>query len=278
MKIEITATAQFFTTIEIDKEIGERIKNNYGGDIDKWIRRNYADYIDFSDPDDTELEEASYDENEAKEILKGLSPQEDKNLCEAKMQEDLMWLKIDTPYGELNSLNLEADKLKKVLPFVDRNNPCYKELNFIHLRGYILEATDTKQLIRIKHIDIGKELFIPPCFVAPLQNLDYGGNWYKQNFCGFKFPDTDRVLKKLKAASRVEIKDLKFKKDTSYRLKFSKMFFNGIDTYINERYYENILQAGAKYALVPQRNDSLMFFTGENVNMVVMLIGEGEIK
>lgn len=232
MKLKIKVVAEYDFNIDVNNSILDEVVRCYDGNFKKWARNNYMDYFD-SDDMDIELDDCFYDKSEAKELLKNVKEMigcSNDDLSRTYIDREKLRQSICVPMVELKEINIDIDEVYKALPFVDLHNPKI-ELNYIHLVDSIIEATDTRKLIKIYNhkYNFDKELLFPTYFLEPLKNgaklfinednklyLHYEGSYYQGiEQQRISFPNTSKIIKddfENSDIPKIKLSDVQFKK------------------------------------------------------------------
>ena len=298
MKIEITVEAEYTFDIQVNDSILDEVARYYDGDFRRWAKDNYNEYFDASDMD-IELDRCDYDNNKAKELLKKVREiigSSDEDLSRIGIdREKLRHSVIDTLPDNLKEIEIDLDLLYQVLPFVDVRNPKY-ELNYIHLDGNVVEATDTRKLIKIyNHKYSYDNLFFPSYFLEPLKNgaklflsdderlyLKHEDTFYKgidDQYSKPTFPDTKRIIKDdiyNSDVPRTKFKDLEIKKvliglneKPCFQIVFNndKYYFNDLHFLPLEKFDVEFVGTYSKDYLKPY---PFFFFNKEHLSICIM--------
>ena len=178
MKIEIEIRRTYNETITLTDDNLLEINDEYKGDVKRWVENNYPDLMHLNCPDDEDIESIYYDKKEMSDILKHISLNRNEILSikrKNRIAYEFQKYKTDRPcdfeeWGEITSL-FDIETLKKVASFVAFNHPKF-ELEYIHINGNIIEATDSKKAIKmVQQKDIKTEILFPVSFISLLENL-----------------------------------------------------------------------------------------------------------
>lgn len=301
MKIEITAKYDF--NIEVNSSILDEVARRHNGNFDAWVKENYDDHFCSSDLD-IEIESISYNKEEAKKLLekaREVIGSSDEDLCRTSIDREKLRFSImeqfrDTPV-ETNALcevNVDIDLLYKILPFVDIHNPKF-ELNYIHLRENIVEATDTRAAIKIQgHKYSFTDICFPTYFLEPLKNggkvflnkdnqlfLHYENSYYKgvdETYSKPVFPDIDRITTKdieSSNISKIRLDELVTNIVTldDFQEAVEILFFEK-KYYIHKTYYDKAMKFNLEYIASYSNEKSIypFFFFDANTQIIIMPI------
>ena len=298
MKIKITVEAEHSFNIDVNNSILDEVARCYDGDFNRWAKNNYKDYFDTNDMD-IELDRCSFDKKEAKQLLEKVREvigSSDEDLSRTSIdRERLRYSATNTLPDNLKEIEVDLDLLYQVLPFVDIHSSKY-ELNYIHLDGNIVEATDTRKLIKVyNHKYSYNNLFFPTYFLEPLKNgaklflgddkrlyLKYENRFYKgidEQYSKPTYPDTKRIIKDdiyNSDVPKTEFKNLEVKKvlvglneKPCFQIVFNndKYYFNDLHFLPLEKFEIEFVGTYSKDNLKPC---PFFFFNKEHLSICIM--------
>ena len=211
MKIGIELEATYNFDIDVTDEILFDVVSNYNGDIKAWAKDNYNEYYDSSDME-IDSYRCSFDKEEAETAISKATEEliaygdTNREIIDGQRLKCSIIPSVNPELLEL--FEIDAFLLSQVLPFVDTENP-KQELNYIHLKDNIVEATDTKRLIRINNHKFNcPDICFPTYFIQPLMQgaelyilrsdnsvfLKFNETWHSGIDFEPRYVDTNRIL------------------------------------------------------------------------------------
>lgn len=298
MKIEIEIRRTYNETITLTDDNLLEINDEYKGDVKRWVENNYPDLMHLNCPDDEYIESIYYDKKEMSDILKHISINRNEILSikkENRIAYELQKHIADRPFNfeewaEVGNL-FDIETFKKLASFVAFNHPKF-ELEYIHINGNIIEATDSKKAIKIvQEKDIKTEILFPVSFISLLEdfatiyiepNIGQGrrkiclkleDNFYISK-SEFAYPDLSRIM---------DIKLNKEYKSHKYSVElFSKVMidkaYEAIKISINEKQYYIARDANLfenfeiNEIFIHKKQSYPLFFYNDNLKIAVMPI------
>ena len=298
MKIEIQITRTYDEIIMLTDDNLLEINDEYKGDVKRWVKDNYADLICLNNPDDEEIESIYYDRQEMNNKLEDIALKRNEllsNKIKNRLSYELQKHKADRPFNfeewaEVGNL-FDIETLKKLASFAAFNHPKF-ELEYIHINGNIIEATDSKKAIKIvQEKDIKTEILFPVSFISLLEdfatiyiepNIGQGrrkiclkleDNFYISK-SEFAYPDLSRIM---------DIKLNKEYKSHKYSVElFSKVMidkaYEAIKISINEKQYYIARDANLfenfeiNEIFIHEKQSYPLFFYNDNLKIAVMPI------
>lgn len=297
--VQIEATADININLNDDNLI--EIMKNYNGDFQKWAKDNHSEYLDYNDFD-IDFKRCYYDTQEAEELLQKskevLGVSEDGSINNIIVMRTILKKSMcDIPNieQEIEELIIDVDLVYKAVNFVDFKNP-KAALNYIHLDGNTISATNTKILFFAdNHKYSFDNLLFPPYFLEPLKNggkcyidnsgdifLKYENNWYSayRDSGNFNFPDIQRILLNDEAKEKAwfmpfrrfssnSITQQYVGRDKSMKLIKFKVYDK--DCFIKEEYYNFVIGLHEDLETVYATSHNYpVHFEGNNIKVVVM--------
>lgn len=298
MKIEIQITRTYDEIIMLTDDNLLEINDEYKGDVKRWVKDNYADLICLNNPDDEEIESIYYDRQEMNNKLEDIALKRNEllsNKIKNRLSYELQKHKADRPFNfeewaEVGNL-FDIETLKKLASFVAFNHPKF-DLEYIHINGNIIEATDSKKAIKIvQERDIKTEILFPVSFISLLEdfatiyiepNIGQGrrkiclkleDNFYISK-SEFVYPDLSRIM---------DIKLNEKYKSHKYSVElFSKVMidkaYEAIKISINEKQYYIVRDANLfenfeiNEIFIHEKQSYPLFFYNDNLKIAVMPI------
>lgn len=298
MKIEIEIRRTYNETITLTDDNLLEINDEYKGDVKRWVENNCSDLIDLDCPDDEDIESIYYDKKEMSDILKHISINRNEILSikkENRIPYELQKHIADRPFNfeewaEVGNL-FDIETLKKVASFVAFNHPKF-ELEYIHINGNIIEATDSKKAIKmVQQKDIKTEILFPVSFIRLLEdfatiyiepNIGQGrrkiclkleDNFYISK-SEFAYPDLSRIMD---IELNEQYKSHKYSLELFSKVMIDKVY-EAIKISINEKQYyiakENNLfeYFEINEIFIHEKQSYPLFFYNDNVKIAVMPI------
>lgn len=298
MKIEIEVVKTYKETINLSDENILEIADNYKGDLKSWVKENYNDLMELLICDDEEVDSIYYDKLELEELLKNsISKREEilKNIRKNRLSYELQKHQADRPFNfeewaEVGNL-FDIETLKRVASFVAFNHPKF-ELEYIHINGNIIEATDSKKAIKmVQQKDIKTEILFPVSFIRLLEdfatiyiepNIGQGrrkicikleDNFYISK-SEFAYPDLSRIMD---IELNEQYKSHKYSLELFSKVMIDKIY-EAIKISINEKQYyiakENNLfeYFEINEIFIHEKQSYPLFFYNDNLKIAVMPI------
>jgi hypothetical protein len=298
MKIEIQITRTYDEIIMLTDDNLLEINDEYKGDVKRWVEDNYADLICLNNPDDEEIESIYYDRQEMNNKLEDIALKRNEllsNKIKNRLSYELQKHKADRPFNfeewaEVGNL-FDIETLKRVASFVAFNHPKF-ELEYIHINGNIIEATDSKKAIKIvQEKDIKTEILFPVSFIRLLEDFtaiyigpDIGKGRRKlclkleDNFyiskSDFAYPDLSRIMD---IKLNEEYKSHKYSVELFSKVMIDKAY-EAIKISINEKQYYIARDANLfenfeiNEIFIHEKQSYPLFFYNDNLKIAVMPI------
>lgn len=298
MKIEIQITRTYDEIIMLTDDNLLEINDEYKGDVKRWVKDNYTDLICLNNPDDEEIESIYYDRQEMNNKLEDIALKRNEllsNKIKNRLSYELQKHKADRPFNfeewaEVGNL-FDIETLKRVASFVAFNHPKF-ELEYIHINGNIIEATDSKKAIKmVQQKDIKTEILFPVSFISLLEdfatiyiepNIGQGrrkiclkleDNFYISK-SGFAYPDLSRIMD---IKLNEEYKSHKYSVELFSKVMIDKAY-EAIKISINEKQYYIARDANLfeyfeiNEIFIHEKQSYPLFFYNENLKIAVMPI------
>lgn len=298
MKIEIQITRTYDEIIMLTDDNLLEINDEYKGDVKRWVKDNYTDLICLNNPDDEEIESIYYDRQEMNNKLEDIALKRNEllsNKIKNRLSYELQKHKADRPFNfeewaEVGNL-FDIETLKRVASFVAFNHPKF-ELEYIHINGNIIEATDSKKAIKmVQQKDIKTEILFPVSFIRLLEdfatiyiepNIGQGrrkiclkleDNFYISK-SGFAYPDLSRIMD---IKLNEEYKSHKYSVELFSKVMIDKAY-EAIKISINEKQYYIARDANLfeyfeiNEIFIHEKQSYPLFFYNENLKIAVMPI------
>ena len=298
MKIEIQITRTYDEIIMLTDDNLLEINDEYKGDVERWVKDNYADLICLNNPDDEEIESIYYDRQEMNNKLEDIALKRNEllsNKIKNRLSYELQKHKADRPFNfeewaEVGNL-FDIETFKKLASFVAFNHPKF-ELEYIHINGNIIEATDSKKAIKmVQQKDIKTEILFPVSFIRLLEdfatiyiepNIGQGrrkiclkleDNFYISK-SEFAYPDLSRIID---IELNEQYKSHKYSLELFSKVMIDKVY-EAIKISINEKQYyiakENNLfeYFEINEIFIHEKQSYPLFFYNDNLKIAVMPI------
>ncbi len=298
MKIEIEIRRTYNETITLTDDNLLEINDEYKGDVKRWVENNYPDLMHLNCPHDEDIESIYYDKKEMSDILKHISINRNEILSikkENRIPYELQKHIADRPFNfeewaEVGNL-FDIETLKKVASFVAFNHPKF-ELEYIHINGNIIEATDSKKAIKmVQQKDIKTEILFPVSFIRLLEdfatiyiepNIGQGrrkiclkleDNFYISK-SEFAYPDLSRIMD---IELNEQYKSHKYSLELFSKVMIDKVY-EAIKISINEKQYyiakeHNLFEYfEINEIFIHEKQSYPLFFYNDNLKIAVMPI------
>lgn len=295
MKIKLKVVAEIDVNVDLTNDVLDEVVRFYDGNIKSYFESNYKEYFNEYDMD-YELDKCDFNENEAKKVLKkarDIIGSSEKNprrghIDILRFEQSLIGNTESEQVknlGELKEVEIDVEAIEKAVEFSDINNPKI-EFNFIHLKGNIIEATDTRKLIRIdNHKYYFDDILFPPCFIDPLKRggkllfnktnnllyIKYDGNIYDgYRKSSSNYSDFDKIIPKMDKLSHARLSNLTLRECIiDDRKDCMEIEFNDTKIYLDMIHYSriNALTNSKVWFATNMTKDGLLpvFFYDKNV-------------
>lgn len=306
MKIKLKVVAEIDINVDLTNDVLDEVVRFYDGNFKSYFESNYREYFNEDDMD-FELDKCDFDEKEAKKVLKNareIIGSSEKNPRRGHINilrfEQSFVGKTDSEQvknlGELEEVNVDIEAIEKTVEFSDINNP-KNEFNFIHLKGNIIEATDTRKLIRIdNHKYHFRDILFPPSFIEPLKRggklllnrqnnllyIEYDGSIYDgYRKSSSNYSDIDKIIPKMENLSHKLLSSLSIKECTIDNcIDCIEIEFNDTKIYLDMIHYSriNALTSSKAWFATNMTKDGLLpvFFYDKNVVYSMMPTSVGK--